>query len=416
MDTVEAREHRTHLWAWFGRTSPVLRWVAIAGIVVISAVSAIFSAEQYLRTIQPSAVDRVTVQLIRELGVSAEPNAMAMALLRPHPSASVATAARKALNVDPLNAGLLRLLAFAQPNSPTGQAARERLIVLSNRVSRRDGALQLWFVLDAAQKNDGPVMMAHLDTLIRSHPETAPIVFQALSTGLAEPKFRDTIARSLAQRPPWLADFLIAVIPNSQHPELLAQTVTRLNRLPRSPDLDSAWSQLLHKLADTGHSSELRAVFERLPQARRELLTTVELPRDEAEALLAPVSWHLIQNADYSATLISQGGRNAIEVFLAGDLSGTLARKVVFLAPGSHSVGFELKSGTGRPRMGLVTRCLDGGAILATTPLEPVSDMRRSIPFVTTASCPAVMIELQVAGDENGTDSSFLASNFSLGN
>lgn len=411
---------RANLWSLLGHGRSPLSWMAALAIAALMALAAKFSLDEFLGTMRPSVAQQIDAQLIAQAATSApqmDPDGQAaVALIQPRPSSRTVRQAREQLRKEPLDATILRQLAFAQPATSTPEEFR-RLIDLSTSVSRRDGLMQLWLIFSAANDRDGDAIMRHIDLLLRTHPSTAPLIFKALSGALADPALREILRVKFADNPPWLSDFLIYAIPQVQQPELIADVLSGFKVLPRSTDFDSAWFQLLNKLADNGRPRELREVYLRIPGAEASLLSSVAPPASEAQSTLAPVSWHLIENSDFAATLVALTGTrgDAFEVYVSDGQSGVVARKVVYLGPGIYRFSVTLLPDSGQPSVRMTARCLGTGAIIGSTSLAPVVRERRQLEFTMRDGCQAALLQIEAATGIGQSDGVFVVHSFSLG-
>lgn len=404
---------RSNLWSRLAHGSLAIRLLTLLIVLLGMAASLYFSLSQVLDTIQPSVEQRIDAESSQ--GAHDDAGSRTLVLLQRRPSAKIVAMAKEQLKAEPLNASLLRQLAFAEPvHAP--DSGFERLAHLSLAVSRRDGIMQLWLVMKAAKENDGAGLMKHIDILLRTHPQTAPFVFQALRDGIANPQLRSMLQNKIGTNPPWLSDFMIFAIPSTSHPEFVADVLKGFRKLPRSTDLDSAWFQLLQRLADTGHPQELRDVYLRLPQAKPASLQSISLPTDEREVLQAPVAWHLIENSDFAATLISlgRGEGDGLEIFVASGQAGVVARKVVYLTPGTYRFGAVLRPDQGRPNVSFSAECLSSHAALGQIQPRAVTAGRYSMQFNMDKACEAAMINVNVNNDLGQPDGTFVMTDFSL--
>jgi hypothetical protein len=407
-------ERRSGAWGHLAQAPLVWRLLAVLLVVAAMGASLQFSLSQILATVRPSLEQRIDAEGAKTAGDTSEA-ARAAAMLEPRPSRTAAALAREGLKKEPLNATLLRQLAFAQP-AAVSSGRFKRLVDLSQAVSRRDALLQLWLVVQAAKKSDGPALMKHIDVLLRSHPGTSPLVFQSLLEGLASPQLRLILRQKITSNPPWLSDFMIFAVPSSQRPELIADVLTGFRKLPRSTDFDSAWLQLLQRLADTGHAKELRQVYLQLPQADPALLESVAIPASDAQASTAPIAWQLVENSDFSASLVSLGGSkgDAFDIYVAGGQSGVVARKVVYLSPGSYRFSATVRPETGEPNTWFSVQCLSSRSPLGQSEPQPAKAGRFSVGFDMSSGCAAAMIRIHAGSPLGRPDGSFMATNFSL--
>jgi hypothetical protein len=143
--------------------------------------------------------------------------------------------ARAALLNDPTNVAALRVLGFAAPKQD--QLA---IFQLSNRLSARDLATQLWLIEYYVGRDDAALALTHYDTALRTSSVAPQLLFPVLAKASADETLAPQIAALLAKRPPWALAFLSDLLASSPSDDTLLTIFRQVAR--SSPELPQVFT------------------------------------------------------------------------------------------------------------------------------------------------------------------------------
>ncbi len=103
--------------------------------------------------------------------------------------AKVEAMAKQSLRGGALNPVAIRLLGYVADARGDTKKARH-LMLLSQKVSRRDLGTQLWLIEDAVARDDKRAALNHYDIAMRATPSSFPILFPTLTGALGDPDVR----------------------------------------------------------------------------------------------------------------------------------------------------------------------------------------------------------------------------------
>jgi hypothetical protein len=276
--------------------------------------------------------------------------------------------ARRALDRSPLEVGAVRLLALtAQRQGDENRAAQ--LMTIAGQRSARDGPAQAWLFDYWFKRRDWPRAFAHVDLLLRTHPQVtkqlAPVLMDAV---VNDPAARKALTVRLEGAPFWRVEFLSSLAQSGADPSPLLAILTDLNRANA-------------KLSDTELEEVLVPLVNRHLYDEAYLTWTQSLPPKALSALgniydadfdglpgAAPFNWVLHQpnGGAVEITAAPSGARRrALAVHLYDPPTQPLAVQLINLPPGRYVLSARsLSDGGGATGLSWTVRC-DGGAVIA---------------------------------------------------
>lgn len=320
------------------------------------------------------------------------------------PFPAVAGDARKALRQEPLNSVALRLLAMDAENKGK-VAAAGKLIALSERVTRRDGATQLWLVMAHIRARNVAQFIRHCDILLRTQPSASPTLAPVLNQAMEDPAFR-TVLRPYLRRPsPWLPDYLHFAAADARSPQAVSAMFRMAGGVPESKVRQETESILLARLIDANAADEALRFFPLMKGARPEIAARADFSVATTDSRFAPVAWETLSPETMVATFDQEGdGRLSLNVVASSGVRGVVARKLLTLGPGSYRFLQNIALATAGDRHAAALwrlSCLTSTGrqnLWQTSGTWRVAG-RYSLEGPTiAASCPIQMLELEVAG------------------
>ena len=233
--------------------------------------------------------------------------------------------AREALAAEPTSARAARVIALLAPNAP----ASRRSFAYARKLSRRDLIINMWFIEEAVQRNDVAGALAQYDVTLRTSSQAPRLLFPILSSALAQRDLAEPIARLLATGGEWVPDFFDHVMAENARTGDLGRVVLYrpavLGRLA-----PAAQARLVAQLADARQFETGSRIY-RLVSRRAAAGAGDRGP--VVGGALPPFDWAVIDSGNFGASVGSAG---ALEVYSEAGFRGTVARRLIRLAPGAY--------------------------------------------------------------------------------
>lgn len=306
--------------------------------------------------------------------------------------------AKAALRQSPMNPRALRILAFTDVKGGKPDLAEAKM-VMADRLSRRDGATQLWLADRRGRQGRIGDALRHIDVLLRTSPEATAPLLERLAGALALPEARAAIKPMIVADTPWIERFFAIAVQRSPSMVPLGELVASLPEAPRVDRLEGSYASLVYQLAGEQQYDLMRKVYAKLPAARVGDLYDVSLRSAVDPKGYRPVIWDFGSRSDRGAAMIGPG---EAEFFAMTDVRGVAASKAVFLKSDGQALRFRKKEGTagdGAAAFWRVT-CVQGRAAKSSIQSRNLLDVANgtvlSVPF--PAGCGAAQIEMIVDG------------------
>lgn len=107
--------------------------------------------------------------------------------------------------------------------------AARRLFAYSQRLSRRHLQTQLWAIEDSVARGDVSGTLRHYDIALRTSKTAPVLLFPPLYNAIVDPAVRTALARTLAGRPGWGAQFMDYLVKNKGNSTATASLLVQLH-------------------------------------------------------------------------------------------------------------------------------------------------------------------------------------------
>jgi len=303
-----------------------------------------------------------------------------------------ASLARAAALLDPLNPAPIRTLAYLD-RAEKRNASASQLIAYADKLSRRDLAVNLDFVMEAAKRGDLDQMLRYFDIALRtsrgSWDRLFPIIYQAsVSPDIAAP-----LAKVLAKDPQWAWPFLDGLVRQGPDPLVTARLFDELETI-RPIENDNLNRALIARLFETGNYAEAFARHRALVKSKG--FTSVTNGDFEREPLGTAFEWSSIGETGLEVAIAQNSSSKALGKSLYFRVpegsGGEIIRATMAIPPGQHLLSAELGEALqGVPgELTFEAECLGTGASIARRILTRPSAGRIKFDFVTPRNCPGV--------------------------
>lgn len=277
----------------------------------------------------------------------------------PNERARAAQLSRQALALDAMALPAVTTLGLdAQLGNDTVRA--RRLFDYAQRLSRRDLKTRIWAIEDAVARGDIPGALRQYDIALRTSRTAPDVLFPVLAGASTEPAIARELARTLAARPAWGAnfvDYLAGSGPDARTSMRLFLALRRAGVAVSGPAQAVTITRLLSHDAAEDAWAYYAATH---PGADRLMSRDPRFIADPSD--LTPFDW---VPADVPGLTVSiqRGERGGILDFAApSGMGGMVVQQMQMLPPGDyrldgHASGIEQPDGT-RPYWALI--CNDG--------------------------------------------------------
>lgn len=297
--------------------------------------------------------------------------------------------ARRSILELPLNAPALRLYGLVSSANSDLAGVRDQM-ALSDRMSRRDSASQLWLIEDAVARNDVAGALRHYDVALRINEPTRALLYPVLTDAMEEPIIRTRFLPYMQEQPPWLVSFLRHAVSNTRDPRVIADLARQAGGFPEGDVYASLDTELLRRLVGEGYYESAIAHFRSIDGAEPAMLTSLQLTDESTADALKPISWEPYSIEGISPILVgASNGLVEIESVIDPGYVGPVARKLLALQPGSYTLNAQMRAqGFGRSdTVGWSLVCA-GGSNLLDRDVRTQEEFSVSASFTVPAGCP----------------------------
>lgn len=325
-------------------------------------------------------------------------------------------AALSGLAESPLSAGLLRISALSGEAMGKDVTLTRRTMKLSENVSRRDLAVQIWLIQDSVADSNVSAALKHYDRALSVRPAAAGQLFPILAAALDAPEIRAELAKYIRWNRPWVEGFLEHAIFKAASPLGVQDLFRRSGGSKAVPQHRRLETLLLRRLTDEGEIGVAWALARQLAGPREAALSRFQFSTETLEADLLPFTWALGSSAMLQTTYTKENG---IEILASPGSRGIALSRVVRIAPGRWFMDQRVElPGLGPMANSTWTaHCLSKIGSkeiwIQDVPLRPGAQRYRSSLNVPT-DCLAVRLELLVRGSDHQEDARIVVSSVRL--
>lgn len=398
------------------RAKPPLFWVKLVSIAAVTCTLAWFSFIHAVANITWQQNPDMALRFVPDhpLALSRKADELFAAKQDPATLAKVEAMAKQSLRGGALNPVAIRLLGYVADSRGDQKKARE-LMLLSQKVSRRDFGTQLWLIEDAVKRNDKKQALYHYDIAMRTTPSSFPLLFPTLTGALDDPEVRAGLAPYVKAAPEWLLPFLPHAIGTSENPSYLADVLLKAGPLPDRPEYREQSNYLLSTLANKGQFSAFQRYYSSLPSVRSKALQTAALNKDTINLRYPAAGWQLTENSVIGGAFSEpdKSGAFTLSAFAGSGERGDLMRKFLFLKPGTYRFVAQYEAQSSAPdseirwdlfcasQKGKVSKWFTSRAVKTGRSGDVQS-------FTLGADCPHQLLQLQLAGGSGQLGAEFV--------
>ena len=318
-------------------------------------------------------------------------------------SGGLAASARRAVRAQAINPGALRQLATdAEYRGESKRASR--LLLLSERVSRRDAGAQLQLLEKRVAREDVAGALVHYDRILRTNATYRAVLFPKIDDASSDASIARQVRALLATQPPWLDAFLDWAIYEARAMQTLGTI------LPAIPPAAPAWTEvrraaLIRKFADYGEMGSAFALYRRSGGSAAGGVVNAEFARPSR---FPPIDWMTIDDSEVELEFPASETGEA-RYAAPGGISAVPLSQVLALKPGRYRLSIWMthdvadRSATPRWTVGCTGT---GGAALAALEMQPATGQQgqRTAFSIAPGQCAYqwLRLELRSTGSAQG--------------
>jgi hypothetical protein len=301
------------------------------------------------------------------------------------------------LRRDPLSRAAIRVLGLDQSLGHHDTAART-LLELSDRISRRDPATQIWLIDDRAHHSDLAGTLSHYDAALSTSPSSSALLYPALTKALAYPQIDSELAPLIHQRRSWVDGFVIYATANVAKAADLGRVLRAAAPLPASKERGVILSQVLQRFAADGDIAGGREFAVRLMGANGAALDNFAISSKTIATNLSPLTW-TVPGSGTILTELSPKGR--VEVLAPADAAGTVLTRTFVPRPGPYTLEQSIKYPERGDPLALEWRAVcvkrEAGRVFWSQQVPPLArNSRYRMDLVIPGDCTGIRFELDV--------------------
>ena len=329
----------------------------------------------------------------------------------------IATLAKQSLIAQAVNARAIRILGLVEDAAHHGTQAYA-LVNLATTLSRRDIGAQLWLINKHAGANDLVAALQHYDIALRTNPDVPKTLFPVLTHALEDPEVERQFVPYVKSDATWVGGFIDYAISQSPHPEVVAHLAIAAGGLPVTDPPRQRELALLSQLVAKNNYQEAYRTFTSLPGMSSKILTTTSFDKGNTAERSGVFGWQVFSTPSIGAAIV--GGTPQLQIFAASGERAMVARKLLFLAPGTYQLQTTYSEGDSA-RGAIATwqlQCVRGATV---TPIwirddkAPLSAANKTVSDIPlNGGCDAYYLDMNVAGGPQQSGSQFSVTSVSL--
>ena len=231
--------------------------------------------------------------------------------------------ARSALVRRPLSATLLSFLAI-RSDKDSNTAKADQIMLLADRVTRRDTIAQLWLIERAVTNGDVMSAIRHYNAAMSVKPQLATTLIPIIASAISSPEVRSAIRPYIAQRAIWGPALVEKVSEDASAQDIGAFAILIAQNLS-SPEYTRARSAIIVALAVNGKADLALSLASRMiPDSTPSAFRKLAMSASTVDPRMGSLSWTMPQSDLVSSSLDDLGVLSA-EVRPNGN--GTLATR-----------------------------------------------------------------------------------------
>jgi hypothetical protein len=311
--------------------------------------------------------------------------------------------ARAALRSLALSPAALRILGLTN-GERAGAGQTLALMDLSTRVSRHDFGAQLWWIEHQVGQGNAARALEHYDIAMRINQSARTLLIPVLFAALDDAQIQRDIVPYVRAGSPWVQELIVHATAPGRDPSSLVEPLLRAGAYVKSTEFGRLARQTMEGLLAAGKVDAVQRLYGVLPGSDPSLLERADFNKASMQEQFIPVAWDLSASSTAGSALEKSGGRYVLRAFVGGGEHGTVARKLMFLKPGSYafSTRAEIVSTASRQMAVWQIVCMKMAQREVVWKADALPGKATSLaqPLVIQPDCPAQSVELDLQAGE----------------
>jgi hypothetical protein len=296
-----------------------------------------------------------------------------------------------------------------------------RAMTQAERISRRDGAVELWLGSDNFRRGEVEAGLRNFDLMIRGDRNAGSAIMPRLSLIILAPEGRRHLMPYIRKDNPWLADLMQAAVAHLPRAEPLA--VLLIDREQKAPDVDTlypVYSALMKRLVQERAYGPALRLHSLLPGADPANLRDVGAIGDGTpDKGYPPFIWDFPDSSDRGGSVVGVAGGNGLDIFGSPGTVGVAASKLV-TPQGASALRWRIDDRTTNVQSDAVweATCLTGKAAgsvrRSANLLDESFPLGRAMTMPLPDDCSLLRIEMRIAGGIGRTPAAITVSGLKL--
>lgn len=239
----------------------------------------------------------------------------------------------RVLRHNPLEADVVRVAALASVGMGADlQTVRVRMH-LSERVSGRDLATQMWLLEDAVMQGKVPEVLQHYDRALSVHPRSQAQLYPVLAGAISDRNIRLALAPYIRANRPWAYDYAGYAVDKAEDSADVADLLMLSGgsrAVPKNRPLETM--MLVKLVTDARIDVAVRYARSMVPAGKGQaVMTDFRLSEPTMDPDLRPFTWSTTEDLSIRSTFDRSEGLTAVA---GGGIGGVAADRVMVLQPG----------------------------------------------------------------------------------
>lgn len=291
----------------------------------------------------------------------------------------------------------------------------------AERVSRRDGAVELWLGADNLRRGAIAAGLRNFDIMLRGDREAAVSITPRLALIVMAPEGRRHLMPYIREDNPWLLDLMHAAVKNLPRAAPLATLlVDRGKKAPDIPDVRPAYAALVERLIRERSYKEALQLYPLLPGADPDSLHDIGRASGGTTGEgYPPFAWYFPDSNVQSGTAVAAQGGTGLDIFGSPGTVGIAASKL--LAP-RGATGLRWQIDDRMPNVqgsaNWKVTCLMGkGAGMVRKSVNLLDEavlMQRAMTMNIPEGCDLLKVDMEIAGGIGRTPATIIVSGLKL--
>ncbi|WP_144243822.1 hypothetical protein [Sphingopyxis sp. MWB1] len=284
-------------------------------------------------------------------------------------------------------------------------ADARRAMSQAERISRRDGAVELWLGADNLRRGEIVAGLRNFDLMIRGDRDAGSQIMPRLSMVILAPEGRRHLMPYISENNPWLRDLMRAAVSHLPRAEPIATLlIDRGKKAPHVDTLYPIYSELMKRLIAERAYRQALQLHPLLPGAGSSSLRDVGVVGDGAPSDgYPPFIWDFPDSSDRGGNVVGVEGGGGLDLFGSPGTVGIAAGKIV-LPQGADTFRWRIDDRAMNLQSGAVWEmtCLMGKA--GGTVRRSVNLLEDGVPLGSAMAmpipegCGLLRVEMRIAG------------------